>query len=154
MGIKAENRTLFGFLDGHIGFQLHLCGRAAWRLVRSSAKPRRDRRPSGFNSALVVIGLNPDIAPTQLAESLFLDPQATASLLDRLETDGFVLRIRSETDRRRVLLKLTEKGMQEMEIIEQRSSEQEDRLAMSLEPHERETLVRLLAKLRMNISEN
>lgn len=153
MGSRPEKPTIFGFLDGHIGFQLHLCGRAAWRLVRSSGRPRRDRRPSGFNSALVVIGLNPGIAPTRLAESLFLDPQATASLLDRLENDGFALRIRSDTDRRRVQLSLTEKGMQEMQTIELRSSEQEDRLATSLEPHERETLVRLLAKLRVNISD-
>jgi DNA-binding MarR family transcriptional regulator len=152
MDVKTRNPTMFGFLDGHIGFQLHLCGRAAWRLARTSVRPRRARRPSGFNSALVVIGLNPGIAPKQLAEALFLDPQATATLLDHLENEELVHRVRSETDRRRVQLTLTDKGADEMRTVEERSSEQEDRLAMSLAPEERETLVRLLAKLRMNIS--
>ena len=151
MSSKSRNSVQFGFLSGHIGFQLHLCGRAVWRLLRTASKTRASRRPSGFNSALVVIGYNPGISPKRLAEVLYLDPQATSSILDRLEDEGFADRVRSASDRRRVILSLTKRGEEEMSVVETRSKRQEDQLAKNLTDEERETLIALLTKVRNNI---
>lgn len=141
-----------GFLDDHVGFQVHLCRRAISHSLRSGTNPRRGRRPSGSNSALILIGANPGIAPKQLASALFLDPQATNSILDRLETESLAKRSRSDKDRRRVELTLTAKGRKEIGLIEKRSAIQEEKLTKGLDGQQRETLVRLLAKVRENVS--
>lgn len=151
MNLKSTEAVQYGFLDDHIGFQVHLSRRAIWHSLRAEQRRIRGRPPSGYHSALVVIGLNPGIAPKQLAAALYLDPQATASILDRLEQDDFAVRTRSVTDKRRVELRLSEKGREEMARTEARSRAQEADLSRSLTPAERKTLVDLLAKLRMSV---
>jgi DNA-binding MarR family transcriptional regulator len=47
-----------------------------------------------------------------LAAATGLRPAATTALIDRLEAKGLVERVRDETDRRRVLVRMTELGMQ------------------------------------------
>ena len=47
-----------------------------------------------------------------LATATGLRPAATTALLDRLEARGLVERVRDESDRRRVLVAMTEEGMQ------------------------------------------
>lgn len=46
----------------------------------------------------------------ELSRATGLRPAATTSLIDRLEARGYVRRVRSETDRRRVLVELTPEG--------------------------------------------
>jgi len=46
-----------------------------------------------------------------LATATGLRPAATTALIDRLEAKGLVERVRDETDRRRVLVRMTEHGM-------------------------------------------
>ena len=46
----------------------------------------------------------------QLSAATGLRPAATTALIDRLEARGFVRRTRSETDRRTVLVEMTEQG--------------------------------------------
>ena len=45
-----------------------------------------------------------------LAAATGLRPAATTALIDRLEAKGLVERVRDETDRRRVLVRMTERG--------------------------------------------
>jgi DNA-binding MarR family transcriptional regulator len=46
----------------------------------------------------------------RLSEAVGLSTAATTSMIDRLETKGFVRRLRSQTDRRQVNVELTEDG--------------------------------------------
>lgn len=46
----------------------------------------------------------------QLSEATGLRPAATTALVDRLTEKGFVRRVRSETDRRQVLVQMTDEG--------------------------------------------
>jgi DNA-binding MarR family transcriptional regulator len=46
-----------------------------------------------------------------LATATGLRPAATTALIDRLEAKGLVERVRDESDRRRVLVRMTEKAM-------------------------------------------
>jgi DNA-binding MarR family transcriptional regulator len=46
-----------------------------------------------------------------LATATGLRPAATTALIDRLEAKGLVERVRDETDRRRVLVRMTDDGM-------------------------------------------
>jgi MarR family transcriptional regulator, organic hydroperoxide resistance regulator len=46
----------------------------------------------------------------EIAEAARLSPASVTGMLDELERDGIVTRVRSDTDRRRVLVTLTEEG--------------------------------------------
>jgi DNA-binding MarR family transcriptional regulator len=46
----------------------------------------------------------------EIAEAARLSPASVTGMLDELERDGVVTRVRSDTDRRRVLVTLTEEG--------------------------------------------
>jgi DNA-binding MarR family transcriptional regulator len=46
----------------------------------------------------------------EIAEAARLSPASVTGMLDELERDGIVTRVRSETDRRRVLVTLTDDG--------------------------------------------
>ena len=48
----------------------------------------------------------------ELSRAIGLRPAATTALVDRLERDGWVRRVRAEDDRRRVLVELTEEGQE------------------------------------------
>ena len=71
-----------------------------------------------------ILGLNPTdlrcldwltegaMTATRLAEATGLSAAATTSMIDRLERKGFVRRQRHDTDRRQVLVELTEEGLE------------------------------------------
>jgi MarR family transcriptional regulator, organic hydroperoxide resistance regulator len=46
----------------------------------------------------------------EIAETARLSPASVTAMLDELERDGIVTRVRSDTDRRRVLVTLTDQG--------------------------------------------
>ena len=47
----------------------------------------------------------------ELSRAIGLRPAATTALVDRLERDGWVRRVRAEDDRRRVQVEMTEEGL-------------------------------------------
>lgn len=69
-----------------------------------------------------VLGLNPvdlrcldwlsegPMSATRLAEATGLSAAATTSMIDRLERKGFVRRLKHESDRRQVLVEMTDEG--------------------------------------------
>ena len=57
------------------------------------------------------------MAAGELATAMGLSPGAITTLVDRLEQDGFVRRVRDDADRRRVLVELTESARAVIEDI-------------------------------------
>jgi DNA-binding MarR family transcriptional regulator len=60
--------------------------------------------------ALRVIGASPDIGAGELAASLHLHPSTVTGILQRLESRGFITRVRHPGDGRRMHVRLTAKG--------------------------------------------
>ncbi|MFX1274498.1 MAG: MarR family winged helix-turn-helix transcriptional regulator [Promethearchaeota archaeon] len=58
---------------------------------------------------MFVLWQNDEISFKELAKRSSLSKSTLTSMLDRLEKMGYVNRIRSKTDRRKILIKLTEK---------------------------------------------
>jgi DNA-binding MarR family transcriptional regulator len=82
--------------------------------------------PQQYLLLLAIRGIPEGEAPTIriLAERLALKHQSTVELVDRLEAHGYVRRIRSRDDRRRVLVSLLPRGEQLLEeVAQQRISE-------------------------------
>lgn len=88
------------------------------------------RATDGFDDAVGgVLGLNPTdlrcldwlterpMSAGELARVTGLSTAATTTLLDRLETKGFVQRERDNTDRRRVIAQLTPEGQDKLDSM-------------------------------------
>jgi DNA-binding MarR family transcriptional regulator len=77
---------------------------------------------------------SPGLTLRALAEAEGISPPALSGYVDRLERAGLLVRVRSETDRRRVGLELTPAGDRLLRSVrERRTAWLADRLA-SLEP--------------------
>jgi DNA-binding MarR family transcriptional regulator len=82
--------------------------------------------PQQYLILLAIRGMPEGEEPTirSLAERLALKHQSTVELIDRLESHGYVRRIRSRDDRRRVFVSLLPRGEQLLEeVAQQRISE-------------------------------
>lgn len=102
--------------------------------------------PAQF-SALVVIGANPGVIQTALANALAIERSAMVPLIDHLEELGLAIRVPSTTDRRSRALHLTARGTAVLRDLERRVREHEARVTGALTPAEHETLLGLLRKM-------
>jgi DNA-binding MarR family transcriptional regulator len=89
-----------------------------------------------------------DMTLSELAAVSYVDPSVLVGVLDRLERDGMAIRVRSQQDRRRVHISLTEKGKALRVDVNPLIDQAYVRLETVLEPHEWKQLHHLLDKLR------
>jgi DNA-binding MarR family transcriptional regulator len=82
----------------------------------------------------------------QLGETLHLDKNNCVILLNDLEEDGYVERLRDPTDRRRHLVAMTPSGHRALEKAEEKLETLEDQVIGDLDADERATLRDLLSK--------
>ena len=75
---------------------------------------RSGHKPGDFSAmeirALFQLGREPETTAGCLARQADVSPATMTAMLDHLEKDGMVARRRSETDRRQVIVSLTERG--------------------------------------------
>jgi DNA-binding MarR family transcriptional regulator len=97
---------------------------------------------------LWLIKRSPGLSLAELAAEEDISPPALSGHVDRLETAGLVERIRSEKDRRRVGLRLTESGEQLLRRVRARRTTWLAARTRSLEPDELEAVEAALPALR------
>ncbi len=105
-----------------------------------------NRGDMGVLSALRIGGSN-GLSPTHLFKGLMLSSAGITSRLDRLEQRGLVRRTRHPSDRRGVLVELTEEGRTLLDQAVRASAEAEGELVGGLEPGEVRALAELLKKM-------
>jgi len=85
--------------------------RAAFGELMGAERRLRGRDPRHARiRALMLIAKDEEITAGTLAKRAELSPGAMTALLDQLESNGVITRRRSETDRRQVIVQLTERG--------------------------------------------
>lgn len=82
------------------------------RRVREQSLADFDLERHEFDTLHKLAGRGGSAAPSELAQDLDLAPASVSGRLDALEKRGFVRRTQSTTDRRRVVVELTESGHQ------------------------------------------
>src|SRR6185312_7296174 len=88
-----------GILPNLIGYNIRRAQIALWRdLARTVA--HGEIRPAVF-SLLILVEANPGIAQIELSEQLDIDKAAIVGLIHRLQRNEWVVRRRSQEDRRR-----------------------------------------------------
>jgi DNA-binding MarR family transcriptional regulator len=98
----AELRAAFGELLG------------AERRLRGRDSVRRGELSTGQVRALFQLAHGEECTAGELAKRAELSPASMTAMLDQLEADGIVERHRSATDRRQVIVSLTDAGHQEL----------------------------------------
>ncbi|WP_370263871.1 MarR family winged helix-turn-helix transcriptional regulator [Limnobacter sp.] len=89
------------------------------RIIRATESGARElaKRADMATSELLTLQAvadNPGISPGELAKALTLSPVTSTVILQKLESRDLVKKIRSESDKRRLEVVLTEKGVREV----------------------------------------
>lgn len=101
--------------------------------------------PQRFSS-LVIIGSNPGISQTRLAEVMGIARSGVVSIIDNFEQAGLVER-QDSGDRRSYNLQLTKEGQRRLKQYKNAVREHDDRVTQQLTAEERQQLRALLGKL-------
>jgi DNA-binding MarR family transcriptional regulator len=102
--------------------------------------------PAEFGT-LVLCEQNPGMAQFQIAAALDIDKASVVSVVDRLEEMGWLLRRRSNHDRRRYGLCLTPEGLRQVHTLRQQAEESEAFARELFSGEEMSQLLGLLARL-------
>lgn len=94
------------------------------------------------------------LTPTTLAEALDTHPATLTNRLERLERDGYVTRAPDPSDRRRLLVALTDKGLRSWESAIEEQARTEEALLAPLSSTERDTMITLLRRVVLAVEEN
>jgi DNA-binding MarR family transcriptional regulator len=104
-----------GRLGDSIGFRLR---RVQNQLSRDfAAATSGNGLRSGLFSSLALIDANPGLSQSELAREVGLDKSVVVTIVDDLETFGWALRGRSEVDRRRHSLTVTDAGKAQLQKL-------------------------------------
>lgn len=88
-----------------------------------------------------------ECSQAELAVKLLHSESNLSTLLDRMGGDGLITRARSQTDRRRSLIRLAPAGLEALELADQARATTTARLFRFLSSHETDQLVELLQRL-------
>jgi len=102
--------------------------------------------PAEFGT-LVLCEQNPGLAQFQIAAALDIDKASVVAVVDRLEELGWVVRRRSNQDRRRYGLHLTATGAHQAQVLRQQAQQAESFAHDLFSPAELNQLLTLLGRL-------
>jgi DNA-binding MarR family transcriptional regulator len=120
-------------------------GRRATRLV-SDALAQEGARRQHF-TVLTSLAEQGQASQAALGRRLWIDRSDLHAILNELERDGLVARVRDEQDRRRNVVTLTPAGTAALERLDQRVEAAQRALLEPLSDVERRELIRLLELL-------
>jgi DNA-binding MarR family transcriptional regulator len=106
-----------------------------------------NRGEVGVLGALLLAGSGQQLSPTQLFQGLMLSSAGITSRVDRLERRGYVKRTRHPSDRRGVLVSLTDAGRKVLEQAVTADAAGEQELLSALTKEDRRALAVQLKKL-------
>ena len=132
-------------LAGYTGFLLGYLGEKSRRNFISLLEPH-GFHPREFG-LLTVLSKRPGITQQELASLARVDPSSMVALLDDLERRGVAERRVDPDDRRRRAVHLTEKGAEQMKVLQKEARKAASSFLEPLSEEERETLNALLRKL-------
>ena len=94
-----------------------------------------------------------DLSLSELSERIRAGNSTVSGIIDRMEREELVKRVRSKEDRRVVHIKLTEKGRELAKSVPIQPMEIFQAAIASLEPDELTTVLRILTKLARRVDE-
>jgi len=109
--------------------------------------------PPQIHTLMQLLDLGEPQAMGDLAHRLGISEKTVTGLVDRLEREGHVHRLRGSGDRRVVQVQLTKRGAQAADRIRRTVAEKMDRLLGLLDAEDREALFRVMKNLIRRLEE-
>lgn len=126
--------------------QLYLTYSTLFKAIERAIAPTGATLPQALALATIKTGPGP-ITPSRLAHYLTQETQSVTGLIDRMEKQGWVRRVRDLPDRRAIRLELTEAGEAKLAETIGPSTTTEARLFELLSPEELHSLSTLLERI-------
>lgn len=137
---------MFEDLDGLLGYRLRRAQGAMHRdFMAAVAELQLTQKQT---ATLWLISANPGVAQVSVAAALGMDRATMMSITDRLEERGFVIRKRSDVDRRRQELYLTPSGISKLRKVKARIAAHEARIKALFTPGELAVFLEALKKFQ------
>ncbi|MDQ6689869.1 MAG: MarR family transcriptional regulator [Gemmatimonadota bacterium] len=107
--------------------------------------------PQQYNVLRILRGAAPDGLPTlTIGERMIEQTPGVTRLIDRLERKGLVARVPCAKDRRRVFCRITDKGLELLNELDEPVSRWDAQTVAVLEPNDVDSLISLLERVRSN----
>ena len=137
-------------LENQLCFPLYACSKEVVRRYT----PHLDKLDLTYTQYLVMMALweYGELSVGELGERLFLDSGTLTPMLKKMEDKGYVSRVRSSVDERRVNVRLTEAGEKLKE--EAREVPMAMGQCVNIDPDDAAKLVPLLKKVLANVRES
>lgn len=94
-----------------------------------------------------------EMRPSDLGDQLAIETAPLVGILDRLATEGWIVRRADPSDRRAKLVRVTEKSLPIFRIMQTRFRELEAEFLASLGDEQQQQLIQCLLKIRYDLSE-
>ena len=133
------------YAAGHAGFLVRRLHQIVLALFAEECEAL-DITPTQFG-VMLAIAAQPGIAQSTAAEERGVDRATMASIVARLEENGYIHRVTSRTDRRQKLLSLTAAGKTLLAKAQEPVKRASERALEALPPRDRKTFILLLQKL-------
>lgn len=133
--------------------QLYLTYSAIFKAIERSIAPTHVTLPQALALSTIKSGEGP-MTPSRLAHYLTQETQSVTGLIDRMEKQGWVRRVRDLPDRRAIRLELTEGGAQKLQETAEPGFDTTTRMFARLKPEELEELTALLGRVYLGAMEH
>ncbi len=126
-----------------------------YRLMRNLRRmPKDDRHPSrSYMRLLYSLEDKESLSARELAKALDIRPSSLSELLERMEREGAVVRIKDKEDMRIVRISLGEEGKSILDKHKEDKKEEENKLSSWLTHEEKEDFIRIANKLSQKLEE-
>jgi DNA-binding MarR family transcriptional regulator len=138
--------------ESRLGFLVTDVGRLCGRLYDKRAKRLGLTRAQ--SRVLAYLSWRGEMNQARLAELLEITPISLTRLLDRMESYGWIERAASDFDRRAFTIRLTRKARNIFPRVLEVGDEVAEEGFRGMSPAERDTLIRLLQRVRRNFVES
>ncbi|RUR07226.1 MarR family winged helix-turn-helix transcriptional regulator [Legionella sp. km772] len=112
-------------------------------------------KPHGITDAytyfLMALYQQDGLTQAEMHKQIGIEQPTAVRTLDRMERDGFIIRVPCAHDRRAIEIRLTEKGRGYQKIIDDCAKELNHFILMGFTANEKQTISSLLAKLNSNL---
>jgi len=124
------------------------------RYVETKLHDRRNQfNRLRFNALSLLVFREGNLSPTQLAQHMFRSKHSITNVVDSLEKDGFVTRIRDNNDRRSLSVNITSAGLAFLNQVLDYRAEDEEQIISCLDKNEIALLMKLIQKLGHRLHE-